>query len=429
MKIDNLAKGLDTIFDEFAINIEKGTTDEVRFSGNRIDINNKWYYPSYSIFAARGKKTGEISFDRIDSWEKQLKILSNIIDNAPGSPDFNGINSTKFNYSHTGQNTELDLNDISSEMIQGSVDGGADSTAGLSYLHNIKNRIITPWNDQEYFATGLELVVRSFKDKNTGQEALHFGIDSMKAATPYETGKEAAKTASITDKKTSIDEGRYEVIFSPYTMGTVLSYNIGFLSYYSINAGLSPFIDKIGESIASENVTIYDDPLNTKGIGSRPVDQEGTATKKVNLIDHGILKTYLHSFSTGKLSGNSSTGNAGIMDPVPWQIHMSGGNNDIDDMIHGVKKGLFINNSWYTRFQDQNTGTFSTVPRDGVFLIENGEIAGTVSGIRISDSILNILQNISEVSKQEKYVKWWDEIHPSIMPYALIENVNITKGF
>ena len=98
-------------------------------------------------------------------------------------------------------------------------------------------------------------------------------------------------------------------------------------------------------------------------------------------------------------------------------------------MIHGVKRGLFINNSWYTRFQDQSTGTFSTVPRDGVFLIENGEIVGTVSGIRISDSILNILQNISEVSKQEKYVKWWDEIHPSIMPYALIENVNITKGF
>ena len=102
MEIDNLVKVLDTICDEFAINIEEGITDEVRFSGNRIDINNKWYYPSYSIFAARGKKTGEISFDRIESWEKQLKALSHIIDNAPDNPDFNGINPVKFNYSHNG---------------------------------------------------------------------------------------------------------------------------------------------------------------------------------------------------------------------------------------------------------------------------------------------------------------------------------------
>ena len=429
MEIDNFVKQLDKICDEFAINVEEGTTDEVRFSGNRIDLNNKWYYPSYHIFAAKGKKTGEISFDQLESWEKQLNNISSIIDHAPENPDFCGINPVKFNYHHNGIDSEFDLNDISGEMIRGSMDGGADSTAGLSYLHNIKNRIITTWNDQEYFESGLEFVVRSFKDKNSGQEALHFGIDSMKSADPYETGGEAAKTATIIDKKTSIDEGRYEVLFSPYTMGTVLSYNMNFLSYYSINAGLSPFIDKIGKNVASENVTIYDDPLNTRGAGARPVDQEGTATDKVNLIDHGILKNYLHSYSTGKLSGNVSTGNAGIMEPLPWQLHMSGGNYDLDDMIHGMKKGLFINNSWYTRFQDESNGIFSTVPRDGVFLIENGEIAGAVSGIRISDSILNILQNVSQVSKQEKYVKWWDEIHPSIIPYALVKNVNITKGF
>ena len=108
---------------------------------------------------------------------------------------------------------------------------------------------------------------------------------------------------------------------------------------------------------------------------------------------------------------------------------MERGNKNVNDMIGSIDHGLYINNSWYTRFQDERTGTFSTVPRDGVFLIDHGEIKGTVSGIRISDSILNILKNITEVSNEEKYVKWWDEIHSSIMPSVKVENVNITKGF
>ena len=429
MEIENFVKEIRKICDEFTINIEDGVTDEVRFSQNSIDLNNSWSSPSYNIFVARGKKTAELSFDSLEPGESQLKILHDMLEIAPENPDFYGINPVKYNY-HGNQNYHnVDLYDIAGELIQGSLDGGSEKAAGLAYLDHTRNRIITPWNDQEYYNSGLEIVVRAFRGSNSGQEALHFGEGSMESANPYNTGMAAAKTASMSDKTVSINEGRYDVVFSPYTIGTVLSYNVGFLSYYSINAGLSPFIGKIGKQIASENVTIYDDPLNGSGVGYRPVDEEGTATGKLNLIENGLLKTYMHSYSTGKQSGNQSTGNAGIMDPAPWQLHMSPGNSTPEDMIGSIKSGLFINNAWYTRFQDESNGIFSTVPRDGVFLIKDGDIAGNVSGIRISDSILNILKNVVEVSREEKYVKWWDEIAPSIMPYAMVKNVNITKGF
>ena len=74
-------------------------------------------------------------------------------------------------------------------------------------------------------------------------------------------------------------------------------------------------------------------------------------------------------------------------------------------------------------------GIFSTVPRDGVFRIHNGEIAGSVSGIRISDSVTGILNNISGVSSETKNTKWWEEIQPSIMPYVMVDSVNISRSF
>ena len=110
-------------------------------------------------------------------------------------------------------------------------------------------------------------------------------------------------------------------------------------------------------------------------------------------------------------------------------MRIESGKESFRDMIAGMKDGLFINNAWYTRYQDYKNGIFSTVPRDGVFRIHNGEITGSVSGIRISDSVPGILNNISGVSSETKNTKWWEEIQPSIMPYVMVDSVNISRSF
>ena len=71
-------------------------------------------------------------------------------------------------------------------------------------------------------------------------------------------------------------------------------------------------------------------------------------------------------------------------------------------MLDGLEDGLLINNAWYTRFQDYRNGVFSTVPRDGVFLVKGGEVQGALSGIRISDSVMDILKNVTAISRKER---------------------------
>lgn len=161
---------------------------------------------------------------------------------------------------------------------------------------------------------------------------------------------------------------------------------------------------------------------------SRVLDDEGSPTKKTPVIEKGVVKSLLHNFSTANRYHVETTGNAGIVSPAPWQISVEQGNEDLDDMIASTKKGLFINNTWYTRFQDYREGIFSTIPRDGIFYIENGEIKESWGGIRISDSLINIYKNIEGISRETKKVKWWDETMHTKSPYVAAAEVNISRS-
>ena len=96
-------------------------------------------------------------------------------------------------------------------------------------------------------------------------------------------------------------------------------------------------------------------------------------------------------------------------------------------MFSHIKKGVYITNLWYTRFTNHFTGDFSTMPRDGAFLIENGEIKYPIKNIRISDNMLNIMKNIKEVSNNSIQTKSWESQEPAITPSVLVSNINITK--
>jgi len=100
-----------------------------------------------------------------------------------------------------------------------------------------------------------------------------------------------------------------------------------------------------------------------------------------------------------------------------------------DELLKETRRVLYLTNTWYTRFQNYVKGDFSTIPRDGIFLIENGEIKQPLKDVRLSDNALNLLNNIAGISKERKHVHWWGEAHPpSLAPYLLIKNVHITKS-
>jgi PmbA protein len=114
---------------------------------------------------------------------------------------------------------------------------------------------------------------------------------------------------------------------------------------------------------------------------------------------------------------------------MPSNNEMDSGDINREELLKEVKNGLYLTNTWYTRFQNYRTGDFSTIPRDGIFQIENGEIKQSLKNIRLSDNALRMLNNITAISKERQHIHWWAEADPpSLSPYILMKDVHITTS-
>ena len=208
-------------------------------------------------------------------------------------------------------------------------------------------------------------------------------------------------------------------------------------SALSVELGMSMFDKKIGKKVASEQVTLADEP-GMPSMTRRAFDHEGRPTRRVVVIKEGVLKTYLHSTSTAKRFKAKPTGNAGPTvattfttpgEPIMFHPVLETGGWTVEEMIEDTRKGLYLNNTWYTRFQNYSTGDFSTIPRDAIMLVRDGEVVGPVKNVRVSDNLLRFWKQVDAVSKNAQETYWWDEARPSsLLPAARAKGMKVTRS-
>jgi len=218
------------------------------------------------------------------------------------------------------------------------------------------------------------------------------------------------------------------VLFDPLIFGSLTDQVGGRLSAWAVLAGLSPFGKKIGKRVASPQVTLYDDG-SADSIARKRFDAEGVPTRRNLLVNKGILKTYLHNTSTAKKFKTKTTGNAGLVAPDSHAVFVKPGDRSRDEIFSEVKDGLWLTNTWYTRYQSYVTGDLSTIPRDGIFHIRNGEVVEAWKDIRVTDNLLHMMKNIVALGDEPEQMMWWGEVSvPNFVPYALIKDVGITTS-
>ena len=211
-------------------------------------------------------------------------------------------------------------------------------------------------------------------------------------------------------------------------MADLLHYMSYAFSAFDVDSGMSFLINKIGKKVANENVTIIDDGKMPNGLSSSMYDEEGRPTQTTKLIDNGVLKTFLHNTSTAKKFGVKSTANAGIIYPSNWNLVLEKGDSNLEEMISNMKNGIYITNTWYTRFRDHRAGDFSTIPRDAMFEIKNGKLDKPIKGLRLSDNMKHILESVQMISKERKQIEWWEVESPVITGWVLCKGINLTKS-
>jgi len=410
-----------------------GEYKQLRFSNNQVDIGVAWDDYTTGVMLAWKKRivaTQIRDFKDIDATMERLFKLAKV---SKENPMFGGIAEGKFKYAKpAGDKTIRDIEDPSAYIYEAidaaqkevgnEIDSGGILFAKNEQIFQVSSEGPEGIDDR----SAIELSIRAFSQRDASGHGVECSSE-LKGFKPSRAGKKAGEIAKMARNPKPGKAGKYDVIFDPLIFGSVIG-TYGFMdSAFYVMAKMSVFADKLGKKVGPEIVTMRDNP-GKQSVYNRIFDDEGVPTKETVFIDKGVLKTYFHNTTTAKLFKTQTTGHAGIVSPMPWSLELDPGDTTKDEMFKDLKKGLYLTNTWYTRFQNYATGDFSTIPRDGIFLIENGEVKESWKSIRLSDNSIKLLANFAKISKERQQVHWWAEAEPpSMSPYVLVRDVHITR--
>ena len=242
--------------------------------------------------------------------------------------------------------------------------------------------------------------------KQNGSMERDYWYTSARAASklesPDEVGRRAAERAVRRLNPRKIATQRAVVIFEPRTARSLLSDLFDAVNGGAIYRQASFLAGKLGDKIASESLTVIDDPTLPGLFGSSPFDDEGVHCRRTVVIDKGVLKSYLlNSYSARKLglktTGNASrgiTGNAGV---GPGNFFIEAGERPPESILKGTT-GLYV-----TELIGGDTNTVTGDYSSGAagMWIENGEMAYPVSEITIAGNMKQMLMDVEIASDLE----------------------------
>ena len=427
--------------------LKKGATDiavklveydktMIRFSNNNITISKNYRERMIDIFLMMKERRASITTPLGTKREMEQKIdrLINIAKISPPADVYAPLPMGPFSYNQNllkptkAKITPERLVKYVEEAIEGAAEMGAKRAAGSLIATDIKVKLATSGRvNVEQEKTCLEISVRAFSSKTASGHFVSVA-QTERDFKPREAGRKAGEIAEASLNPKEGKPGRYDAILGPLVFADLIN-QVGILSSaFLIESGMSFLIDKIGLEVASEILTIIDDPTVDGAYGARAFDDEGVPTRKNVIIENGVLKTYLHNSTTAKKFNVETTGNAGLIIPKPWNLIVNPGERSLNELIAEVDDGIYVTNNWYLRYQNYQSGDFSTIPRDGIFRIKRGKIENPIRDLRISDNMLRILKRVKGLSRDRYWIKWWEVDVPTLTPYALIEDLRFTKS-
>jgi len=411
---------------------QESSNFQIRFSQNQVDITNSWRERSGMAFAVYDKRVVSADIKDLNKADEAVEHIVKVAKVSQQNPQYGGIAKGPFKYRPFSIDKKITSLVEGSDFVYAAVNAalkeGAKETAGSFLCKNEKVFLASSNNiEVKDHRASVYISIRAL----VGPEATGHGVEcatKMSRFKPEKAGEKAGQIAAMVKDPKPGEAGSFDVIFDSMFMGSLVNQIGGRADGYSILAGLSPYAKKVGKSVASPAVTLYDDATRD-GRGSRRFDDEGVPTRKTTLIQNGILKTYLHNTSTAKLFKTKTTANAGLIGPDPHQLVIEPGDMKKDELFKECKDGIYLTNTWYTRYQNYMTGDLSTIPRDGIFRIRRGEVVGSIKGIRLTDNLIHLWKNMKALSKETHEVEWWGEVRlPAIVPYGYATDIGITRS-
>ena len=221
--------------------------------------------------------------------------------------------------------------------------------------------------------------------------------------------------------------GKYTVILEPSAVADLMAIMISDFDARAADEGRSFATKKgggsrLGEKMFNSDITITSDPHNALVPGGIFSD-DGQPTKSVDWIKNGVLTNLQCSRYWAKKTKRDSV-------PTPTTVYMNGGTQSTADLIRQVKRGLLVTRFWYIRQVDPQTELLTGLTRDGVFLIEGGEITRPVCNFRFNESPVAMLNRVIAMGPSVR--AYGEEVvesgnFPISVPPLLVDEFDLTS--
>jgi len=198
--------------------------------------------------------------------------------------------------------------------------------------------------------------------------------------------------------------GEYTVILEPAAVGELVFF-LGYLGMgaLALQEGRSFLTGRLGEKVAGDNVTIWDDGTDGRGL-AMPFDWEGQPKRKVMLVENGIGRGVVYDSYTAAREKRETTGHAllapNTAGPLPLNMFLAPGEASLDEMVASTERGILVTRFHYVNVVHERETILTGMTRDGTFLIEKGKRTKPLKNLRFTQSVLGALSKVEMIGKE-----------------------------
>jgi PmbA protein len=280
--------------------------------------------------------------------------------------------------------------------------GGASASAGIGGMVLVTSHGF----HGAYLGSRHGVSMMAIAGEGTGMERDYDYSSALHAAdleAPEHIGRRAGERAVARLNPRKVSTRKVPVVFEPRVANSLVSHLASAANGASVARKTSFLRDKMGAKLFADGVAIIDDPLRVRGLRSRPFDGEGVATRRMALVEDGVLRSWLLDCATARELGLATTGHAqrgvsSVPSPGPSNLHLAAGSLSGDDLIADIKDGFYVTDL-IGMGVNMVTGDYSRGASG--FWIENGRRSYAVSEVTIAGNLTDIFRTLTPANDLE----------------------------
>ncbi|MFI1361337.1 metallopeptidase TldD-related protein [Streptomyces griseochromogenes] len=261
----------------------------------------------------------------------------------------------------------------------------------------------------------------------------------FKDVDPGALDAELAMRLGWAERRVELPAGRYETLLPPTAVADLMIYQLWSASGRDAAEGRTVFSKpgggtRVGDKLAELPLTLRSDP-NEPGLECAPFVVAHSSGGDQSVFDNGLPAHATEWMSEGVLKHLTTTRHSAGLTGLPvapalGNLILDGGQDrSLEEMVAATERGLLLTCLWYIREVDPATLLLTGLTRDGVYLVENGEVTGQVNNFRFNESPVDLLGRAAEAGRTEKTLprEWSDWFTRAAMPALRIPDFNMSS--